>query len=115
MVFLGSKTEFYQRLKVGDNTICLGYDFWAVSFDLNLIWAKLDWAWLGSKTEFYQRLKVEDNTICLSFGLNLIWAKLDWAWLCGLGWALALLILSPKNSYKKNKGRQNASHGFLNP
>ena len=37
----------------------------------------------------------------LGFGLNLIWAKLDWAWLCGLGWALALLILSPKKSYKK--------------
>ena len=30
--FLGSKTEFYQRLKVEDNTICLGYVFWAVRF-----------------------------------------------------------------------------------
>ena len=25
LVFLGSKTEFYQRLKVEDNTFCLGY------------------------------------------------------------------------------------------
>ena len=30
LVFLGNKTEFYQMLKVEDNTICLGYDFWAV-------------------------------------------------------------------------------------
>ena len=36
--------------------------------------------------------------IGLGFGLNLIWAKLDWAWLYGLG--LAILILSPKKSYK---------------
>ena len=34
LVFLGRKTEFYQRLKVEDNTICLGYDFWAVRFGL---------------------------------------------------------------------------------
>ena len=27
LVFLGSKTGFYQRLKVEDNTICLGYVF----------------------------------------------------------------------------------------
>ena len=27
LVFLGSKTEFYQRLKVEDNTFCLGYVF----------------------------------------------------------------------------------------
>ena len=32
--FLGSKTEFYQRLKVEDNTICLGCVFWAVRFVL---------------------------------------------------------------------------------
>ena len=48
----------------------------------------------------------------LGFSLNLIWAKLDWAWLCGLGWALALLILSPTRVIK-NKGRQNAMHGLL--
>ena len=40
LVFLGSKTEFYQRLKVEDNTFCLGYVFWAVKFDLT-IWAYL--------------------------------------------------------------------------
>ena len=39
----------------------------------------------------------------LGFGLNLIWARLDWA--------LALLILSPTRVIK-NKGRQNALHGF---
>ena len=32
--FLVSKTEFYQRLKVEDNTICLGCVFWAVRFVL---------------------------------------------------------------------------------
>ena len=40
LVFLGSKTEFYQRLKVEDNTICFGYVFWAVRFGLT-IWAYL--------------------------------------------------------------------------
>ena len=34
LVFLSSKTEFYQKLKVEDNTICLGFDFWAVRFGL---------------------------------------------------------------------------------
>ena len=32
LIFLGNKTEFYQRLKVEDNTICLGYVFWVVRF-----------------------------------------------------------------------------------
>ena len=40
LVFLGSKTEFYQRLKVEDNTFCLGYVFWAMKFGLT-IWAYL--------------------------------------------------------------------------
>ena len=32
--FLGRKTEFYQRLMVENNTICLGYVFCAVRFVL---------------------------------------------------------------------------------
>ena len=32
--FFGCKTEFYQRLKVEDNTFCLGYDFWVVRFGI---------------------------------------------------------------------------------
>ena len=34
--FSGCKNEFYQRLKVEDNTIRLGHDFWAVRFGLTV-------------------------------------------------------------------------------
>ena len=68
--FSRCKTEFYQRLKVEDNTIFLGYDFW-VGLDLiNIKQNYMEWA--------------GPSRLLCGLGLGLALLNINWA---GLGWA----------------------------
>ena len=78
--FSGCKNESYKRLKVEDNTIFLGYDFWAGLALFNIKQNYMEWA----RTSWLLYGLAQERLLC-GLGLGLALLNMNWA---GLGWAL---------------------------